>query len=169
MQAFATVLEMVEKRGGESGGVECGRVEQLPIPNRINNGEDEFGGAADIRVVECVVLEAHLPDGLEPSHLVLLFFRDCWIGADALGEKEGFFVHLELVGGGSDDSSKVMLCMVFVVAILEENRREGLAEAHEVVVGGLAQDLCKGLYGLRQEKRGLFRRHGTARKSTEIS
>ena len=59
--------------------------------------------------------------------------------------------------------------MNFIVSSLEEDGREGIVEAHKVVVGGLAQYWYEGLCGLRQEKRELFGRHGVARKSTAIS
>ena len=97
MQARATVLEMVKKCGGKDGGVGGGRVAQLPIPNHIDDGKDECGGAADARPV---VIKAHLPDGLESSCLVLLFFGDCRIVSDALEDDKGLFVRLEVVTAG---------------------------------------------------------------------
>ena len=81
MQACATVLEMVEKRDGEDGGVEGGRVAQILIPNWVDNAEDECGGTADDHVVERVVLEVYLPDISDLSRLVFLFLGDCRIGA----------------------------------------------------------------------------------------
>ena len=92
---------------------------QLPIPNRIDDSKDECGGAVNARVIERIVLEAHLPDGLEPSRLVLLFFGGCWVGTDALGGDEGFFLHLEVVCGEGNDAPKVVLRMCFIVASLE--------------------------------------------------
>ena len=141
---------------------------QLLIPNQIYNNKDECRGAADACVVERVVLEAQLPDGHEPLRLVLLFFRDFRIGDNALGDDEGLFIRLKVVGGRGDDDPNIVLSMGFVVASLEEDGSEGLVEAYNFVAGGLTQYWLKGLCGLRQEKRELFGRHDTAKKRTAI-
>ena len=118
MQARATVFKMVEKCGREDGSVEGVRVAQPPIPNHIDDGEDECRCATYTRVVGRVVLEAHLPDDFEPSRLLLLLFGDFRIGANARGDKKGLFVRLEVVGGRGNDAPKVVLFMGFVVARL---------------------------------------------------
>ena len=150
MQARETVLEMIKKCGGEDSGVECSRVAQLLIPNLVDNGKDECGGAADAPVVERVVLEAHLPDGFEISRLFFLKLGGFLIGADARGDDRGFFVCLKVVRGKGNDSPKVVLRMGFILARLEEDGRDCLAEAHEVVVRGLAQDWYESLCSLLQ-------------------
>ena len=85
MEPCAALFDMCDKSVGKDVSIKHGEVAQLVYPHVFNNGEDEVGGAADVCVVEGVILDTDLPDGPKFPGMVDGFQRYGGVGANVLG------------------------------------------------------------------------------------
>ena len=140
MESCAVLFEIFNKRGGEDFGVELGGVTHLADPHAVDDGEDEGGGAVDVRVKEGITLNSDYPDSLEFSCLVYVVLQYGGIGANLLGRGKILAVLCSVGVCRGDDYTEVMFFMGLVVARLEEEWGERLMNTNDFVVGGLPRD-----------------------------
>ena len=88
MESRAALFNMCEKSGGKDISIKRGGVMQLADPHVVDDGKDEGGGAADACVVESLILDADLPDGLKFPGLFNGVLQDGGISTNALGRGE---------------------------------------------------------------------------------
>ena len=92
----------------------------LAEPHVVDDGGNEGGGTADACVIDGIIFNTDLPDGLKFLGLINGILRYGGRGANELGNGKRLPVLFCVGGIGGDDAPEVALCMGIVVARQEE-------------------------------------------------